>query len=84
MMIHNANTNFCFNNEGMNQNMMYYMNQQMPMQFVNNGQIYCNNLNVMNQNNNVNNSYQYISSLQKGGEGNIEISQFKGNVNEAQ
>ena len=84
MMIHNTNTNFCFNNEGMNQNMMYYMNQQMPMQFVNNGQIYCNNLNVMNQNNNVNNNYQYISSLQKGGEGNIEISQFKGNVNEAQ
>lgn len=69
-----APMNIQFNNQ-MNDKMVYNynLNQQVPMQFINNGQIYCNNLNVLNQNNM--NSY-----LNKGN--NIEGGELSENVNE--
>ena len=59
--------NIQFNNQ-MNDKMVYNynINQQVPMQFINNGQIYCNNLNVFNQNNM--NSYQNKGNNIEGGE----------------
>ena len=56
----NPNLNFQMNQMTKNPLYNYDMNQQLPMQFINNGQIYCNNLNVMNHNNNVINYQQYI------------------------
>ena len=61
----------------------YDMNQQLPMQFINNGQIYCNNLNVMNHNNNVTNYQQFIpkgfnvenSNINNGGECNDNVNE---------
>ena len=68
MMTNNqAPMNIQFNNQ-MNDKMVYNynINQQVPMQFINNGQIYCNNLNVFNQNNM--NSYQNKGNNIEGGE----------------